>query len=832
MSLTTSAHWMYNPGGGFYDHEIDGSLRFNDNDSAHLTKTFASDGTRTTYTFSCWLKRGNINTSQVIFASGLITGTIYYTRLEISTSNKMAFLVYNDALQGWMHSANLLRDVGAWYHLVWVFDTTNGTASDRMRMYINGERVTNFATEIVSTTYPSLNGVSGIMNSSYTHKIGRTEDGQGSANYLDGYLADVNFIDGTALEPTSFGETKSGIWIPKEYSGSYGTNGFHLEFAGNANDTSGNGNNFTSFNIAASDYVLDTPTNNFAVLNNLDNISTSYSEGNLKISQSSYNYNSRGSFGLTSGKYYWEVRMDSTHGEFGVCENGKMPQVDPQTVYPAYFIYNNGSVGVIYNNATSTSSSSATMTNWSANDIAMIAYDADNGNLYHGLNGVWQNSADPAAGTGAIITGITTQFGGELVPFFGSGTSSARNWIVNFGQDSTFAGATTAGGNSDANGYGDFKYAPPSGYLSLCSANLPSGAIDTLNDETPTDYFDTMLYTAATTNGTFTHGNLSFRPDFSWIKNRNNIERHFLIDVVRGNTSITDKYLVSNSTVAEGANNTSGTTFSVTDTGYQFIETSINSDELYFNGRTYVGWNWKAGGTGVSNTDGSIASTVSVGATSQQNWFSIVGYTGNATAGATVGHGLNTQPDMIITKGRGAVSNWFVYHSANTSQPETDYLTLETTNATTDNSTVWNDTAPTSSVFSIGQSGWNNTSGINYIAYCFANAEGMCKVGSYTGNGSTDGPFIYTGFRPAFVMVKASTASNWFIWDVQRNTYNVATTPLFANSSFAEEATLYPIDFLSNGFKLRASSGLGTNESTSYIYLAIAEQPFKYANAR
>jgi len=365
----------------------------------------------------------------------------------------------------------------------------------------------------------------------------------------------------------------------------------------------------------------------------------------------------------------------------------------------------------------------------------------------------------------------------------------------------------------------------PDGALALCTANLPQGAIDTLADETPTDYFDTILYTAATSNGTYTHGDLTFRPDFTWIKNRDNIERHFLIDVVRGNTSITDKFLVSNSTAAEGANGVGGTIFSVTDTGYEFVESSINTDELYFNNRTYVGWNWKAGGTGVSNTDGSITSTVSVGATSQQNWFSVVTWTG--TSGSdTIGHGLGTAPKLIITKTRSVADNWIVYHEA---MGATKQVYLDLTNAQETNANIYS-VVPTSSVFTIGS--WSSTR--DFVSYCFANAEGLCKVGSYTGNGSADGTFIYTGFRPAWWLVKSSSASGepWMLMDNKRDSYNLNDAQLQAQDNRAESNDGNGIDFLSNGIKIRSNIGNWGTNGVTYIYLAIAEQPFKYANAR
>ena len=811
-----SSQWMYNPSAGFYGTEIDNSLRFNDNDSAHLTRNFASDGTRTTWTFSCWLKRGNINTSQEVFVSGLITGVYYYTRLGISTSNKMSFIVYNDANQGWIYSANLLRDVGAWYHLVWVFDTTNATASDRMRMYINGERVTSFATETFGTTYPALNGVSSIMNSSYTHKIGRTENGQGSGNFLDGYLADVNFIDGQALDPTSFGETKSGIWIPKAYSGSYGTNGFHLEFAGNTNDSSGNSNNFTANNISAYDYVPDTPTNNFPTINaTFPHANMTFSEGSLRHTTSTNNRGVVANILLPkSGKWYWEHWSKS----FNYAPDNELHAVGINVPTVDIDASRGGrDTGVTLGsnngqkNVEGTTSSYDSITGWAENQGCGVVFDADAGTIAWTVNG------------GSLGSAVSIPSGTDVdwIPFVGMGGGfSAEVGIFNFGQDGTFGGETTSGGYSDENGYGDFKWEPPSGALALCTANLPAPAIDPAADETPEDYFNTVLYTGdGTANRTISAG---LTPDFVWMKDRSAAYSHILIDSVRGNGN----YLTTNGTNQE---NWAGNLFpnSGSTTNGFVVDGNLNVS-INANGDSYVAWNWKAGGTGVTNTDGSITSTVSA---NPDAGFSIVSYTGNATAGATVGHGLGDVPKMMILKKRNSAQGWPVYHVA---YGATQYTTLNSTDPAQSASNNFNNTEPTSSVFTLGNGSTLNGSGDTFIAYCFADVEGYSKAGSYTGNGSTDGSFIYTGFRPAWVMTKNINVSShhWTIYDNKRGTYNAIDPFIYANLSSAEGNTGDQIDFLSNGFKARKNDWNLNYGGVSYIYLAFAEQPFKYANAR
>ena len=242
-----------------------------------------------------------------------------------------------------------------------------------------------------------------------------------------------------------------------------------------------------------------------------------------------------------------------------------------------------------------------------------------------------------------------------------------------------------------------------------------------------------------------------------------------------------------------------------------------------------VAWCWKAGGTAVSNTDGTITSSVSANTTAG---FSIVGYTGNGTLGATVGHGLSSAPEMLIVKNRTTTYDWAVYHKSVASDAETDFLFLNTTAGASDDNGYWNDTAPTNSVFTIGNYGRVNTSTSNYIAYCWHSVEGYSKFGKYTGNDDADGPFVYTGFRPAFVMVRRITGENWAITDSARSPDNVADAYLRADEATAETTYSMKMDLLSNGFKFRGTDTKSNGDDDTYIYMAFAERPLKYARAR
>jgi len=354
-------------------------------------------------------------------------------------------------------------------------------------------------------------------------------------------------------------------------------------------------------------------------------------------------------------------------------------------------------------------------------------------------------------------------------------------------------------------------YTPPAGFLALCTANLPEPAISPADDESPSDYFNTVLYTG--TDAARSLSGVGFQPDWVWIKSRSSAQSHYLGDSVRG----AGLRLQSNLTNAEDG--PKGITSFDAD-GFSLDGIASVND----GGDSYVAWNWKANGSGVTNTDGSITSTVSA---ITESGFSIVSYTGTG-ANATVGHGLDSALDMVIVKGRDSTFDWVVWHN-NLSGNE--FLILNKTDSVGSASAVWNSTIPSSSVFSLGSNLATNENADPKIAYCFHSVEGYSKFGSYTGNGSTDGPFVYTGFRPAFVLIKRTDSTGfWAMLDGQRPGYNVTDKVIYANAS-AAESTAQATDFTSNGFKPRTLDS-DVNASGTYIYMAFAENPFKFSNAR
>jgi hypothetical protein len=788
-----------------YDYTIDGSLRFNDDDSAYLSRTPASAGNRRTWTWSGWIKRGNLG-YRTIFGTGdspIGSTNNNLTQLYFQTDDTLRLLFYTSGtVYTSLATSQVFRDPSAWYHVVLSVDTTQATSSDRIKIYINGSQITDFST----STYPSQN-FDCYVNGTNLHVIGEyAGTGGGTGTYAwDGYQAEVNFIDGTALDATSFGEFKSGVWIPKAYSGSYGTNGFYLPLTSDANDASGNGNNWTANNLASTDYVLDSPTNNFATLNplNVGASSATYAEGNLKVSTSSSN-GIGGSSTIqipSTGKWYAEFYYVSS-SNLEAAMLGISPLASATRTYDWD---ETGSLGYYSGNGNKYIDGSGTAygSSYTDGDVISILANSDSGEATYYKNGVSQGviTFDPAnklfyAGDGHGTTSIT--------------------WVANFGQDSSFAGNKTAQGNTDDNGYGDFQYSVPSGYLALCTANLPDPveSMDPAQDGSPQDHFNTVLYTGNGSTQSIT--GVGFQPDFTWIKGRSYAHFHSLLDTIRG----VGNRLFSNATNAESYSATSLTSFD-TD-GFSLGSTTTSNQS----GVTFVAWNWKAGGSGVSNTDGSITSTVSA---NTDAGFSIVSYTGNKISGATIGHGLSNAPDMIIIKNRSQVApqRWVIGHSGmDASSPWNYYLEFDTDARNVDYARSFNGTAPTSSVFSVGNDAQVNSTSDDFIAYCFHSVDGFSKFGYVPS--LTNDAFIYLGFRPAFIMFKRTDdTSNWTMWDSTRSPYNILDKALNADTSNAE-ATFAAVDFVSNGVKTRSYTGV----SGGWIYMAFAENPFKYANAR
>jgi hypothetical protein len=590
-------------------------------------------------------------------------------------------------------------------------------------------------------------------------------------------------------------------------------------------DVTSNGNHFTPVNLDYRDSVPDVPTNNFATFNALNLPAAAVlSEGNTKFTQTSNDRAAIGNMAMSSGKWYYEVYYTAgTNPEAGLARVKDSFANSGATGSSDKFLY--------ITNATSfrtpawTSTDATGVSAQTSETILGFAIDADNGKAFISVNGTYINSGDPAAGSNPQATfdaDWVTQTGGGVVPFIGVYTGTSGDVRINFGQDSSFSGAkSTANSNADGEGHGSFQYAPPSGFLALCSQNLPD--VDIIDG---TENFETLTYGGSGSSQSVT--GLSFSPDWVWIKNRGRAgQGHVLHDTVRGNDGAEALLLQTNSTAAETHYDNFGvTTFD--SGGFTVIG---NGGLTNLSGDTYVAWNWLAG-TAFSN-DASATGVGTIDSEGQVNTtagFSIIKWTANNSV-ATIAHGLGAVPSMYIMVDRDG-GNWWVYHKGIASDAETDYLLLESSGAAADY-TVWNDTAPTSTVFSVGSSSGNN-SNENNIGYFFTDIEGYSKAGSYVGNANADGTFVYTGFRPAWLLIKnVADTENWYVWDNAREPFNIMNERQHPNLDLADQTSSgRGLDFLSNGFKIRGSDNSVNGSGDTHIYLAFADQPFKFSNAR
>ena len=815
---------------GFYSGATSRSLRMQD---ARLTRTPSSTGNPKKWTFSAWLKRTNLGQSYIFGGSPLASGydgiaAIYFNGSDqlhtyYDTSGSNPYGAVDDG-------SRLYRDLGSWYHLCWAVDAENTIH----KIWINNNLVsTNTGRYPPNFTY-------GLNNSGDEMVIGDGSwDSYGSPNF-NGYMAEINYLDGQYLEPDSFAETKNGVWIPlKDPSLTYGTNGFRLQFlatgtsadsSGIGADTSGQGNHFALTSLAAGDVVLDNPENNFATLNLLDKSGGTFTEGNLRYDTSSWDM-ATGTVLLPSGKWYYEVRVDAYNASanafsVGIIQTNKI-RGSGNSYYWSHSSWSTSSQGYLYgvnvNGTTEYKISAGSATSLSSHpdivqgsvigifidlesDTTSIKYNIDGGTPFELFTSM--QDVDYTIGVSDYLAQLT----------------------FNFGQDSTFSGAETAGGNTDGNGKGDFHTALPSGhtdYLAICSANLSDPTIGPQTDTQADDHFDTILRVGHGSSGGSTPAN--FKADWIWEKVRSASYSHYLIDSSRGIVDGSTQVLITNTTNLETTGNwykpptSSSLEFNTNDWASSF---------------SLVDWIWKANGGTTTTNDASSTSIGTIDSVFQANTtsgFSIVTYTGTGSAG-TIRHGLSVAPSMVIIKSRtgASVPNWVIGQdqSGFTGQLYFD------AGAFSSNSGSFNNTAPTSSVVSINTDSTVNQSTATYVMYCFANVEGYSKIGSWIGNGSTNGTFVYTGFRPAWLMLKrTSDSGGWQMLDNKRNTFNPVDNYLLPNLSLYEidGSTLSPsigIDFLSNGFKLRTTENVYNANGNTYIYLAFAEQPFKFSNAR
>jgi len=787
-------------------YQISRSVRTRSSASAYFNRTPASASNQKTWTWSGWVKRGTLGTRQNIF--GASTGgssDSQYCLIAFTAGDAITAIASNSGtVQLDYTTSALFRDPSAWYHFVIYFDAANTT----FRIYVNGVLQT-------LTTSTAISNVNYSVNSAVQHNIGKDVRATTNTSYVDGYLTEINFVDGQALTPSSFGQTNTvtGVWQPIKYTGTYGTNGYYLNFSDNSNNTattigkdnSGNGNNWTPNNISVTagttyDSMLDVPTlyadggngrGNYCTMNplSMDTAAYTLSNANLNFAGSrtaTATYYARSTIGVSSGKWYWEITPTDVGGGPNIIV-GIQDASTTATTGSANLLLNGygyGADGYKNNTAGQTAGYGAT---WTNGDVIGVALDLDAGTITFYKNNTSQGVAySSISGTYCPVISMST--GGVARTIAGS---------INFGQR-------------------PFTYTPPTGFVALNTQNLPTPTISN-----GANYMAATTY-AGSASTQVINSNLTSL-NFAWIKDRTSARSHVLVDTVRSGSPMLTLYSDLTSAEDNSSPNYNPTSISGSSITLAGAKLGINNA-----GDNYVMWGWSAGSSNVTNTSGSITSTVSAGAT---QGFSVVTWTQAAPA-STIGHGLGVAPNMIIVKQRNVVNSWYVRHSSITAG--NDYaLILNSTAAATNTANIWNNTAPTSTVFSIGTAWGAGT----MVAYCFSAVAGYSAFGSYAGNGSTDGPFVYCGFRPRFVMWKDTTStsagSDWFMFDTSRNTYNTLNNELAANLSSAENIADggQLIDILSNGFKPRMNS-YGNASGATNIYVAFAENPFKYSLAR
>ncbi len=782
-------------------YQVSRSLRFNSPDAAYLSRTpSVSSSTRTLWTYSGWVK---LNLPITTYGHALLSsGTSSSNYVSVYIDSTAQLWVLMDGY--YKYGGPLIRDASAWYHFVVAYNS-NESAGSRIKMYSNGVQVTTTASSEITSNYSSPLGVN--TNPMYVGRIGNNA-GWTTFTNISANLAENIWIDGQALTPSSFAETNAttGQWVPKAYAGTYGTNGFKLNFSDNSAataatlgaDSSGNGNNFTPTNLSVTagvgnDSLTDTPTQygsdtgaggevrgNYGTFNPLNKpTNTVLANGNLQATNSvGAIENVRSTMPTASTYSYWEITASVVGSSLRMNLGGILSSY-VQSVSNAAYLESTGPTGTFgamwntgftfYVNGSSVYTNGTA--NLVANDVIMFAHDSSTGKVWVGLNGTFYNSGNPAAGTGNVGT-LTADsvFPAVMV----NGGAGANGVYINFGQR-------------------PFAYTAPSGFKALCTQNLPTPTI-----VLPSTAFDAKLYTGTGSSQSIT--GLGFNPDLVWIKSRSAATDNTLYDSVRG----AQARLESNNTDAEVTADAGLTAFDAT--GF-----TVNTlAQVNTSAATYVGWCWDE--------------SVSAG-------FDIVTYTGTGAA-QTINHNLGVTPKVLIVKNRTGLSRqWCMYHSGITSS-QNGGIYLNLTNAWNSDSTLFNNTAPTSTQFTVGS--YNSASSEASVAYLWAEVAGFSKFGSYTGNGIADGPFVHCGFRPRFVLIKHSSGAgnNWRIWDSSRFTSNENKTSIYPSLTNAESVEANGIDILSNGFKVRWSDGAINGSAATYVFMAFAENPFKYANAK
>jgi len=671
------------------------------------------------------------------------------------------------------------------------------------------------ASAVTPVSHTMVNAGSAYSAPSRPNSVLLQGSNDGGSNWTT--INDMTNGSGALKETTSsFSNTTSYAKLRLNISENHGGSDTRFaEYVVVASEDNGDGGNvFFASGPAATDVVPDSMTNNFATLNNVHpNAATgNFSEGNLRSYQDQSPYTDfYATFAVSSGKWYWEARAAGTATQqiWGFAREDALVtgNIGAAAGYTGYAYFRYGSFARERANG-SDANASGTLS-LVAGDIIGLALNLVDNEVKFYKNGTLEHT----------ITGVQD---GTYYPFICYQMNLNRlEQRVNFGQDSTFAGLESAGGNSDDNGIGDFAQSPISGHLAICSANLPEPSI--ISGE---DYFNTVLY-AGDGEANRTVAGVGFSPNWLWIKNRSNAFSHMLYDTIRG----AGKYISADVNDLE----TDGNHMNSFDSD-GFTVSVLTSNRTNQTDNTYVAWNWLAGTAVSGATTGAGTAKTYTGSVNTKSGFSIIKYVGNGTSGHTIPHnltvdGVATTPTMIMVKRLDADGGWRVQHKDVAS---THYLALDTNAAKADLATIFNDTAFNSTVFTVGSAGSinSNDAGSAYIAYCFTDIEGFSKAGMYIGNSSADGTYVNTGFKVSWLMVKdRDNTGSWYIWDDKRSAHNEMNDRLVADLEAIETADR-EVDFLSSGFKLRESNNAHNTSGREYIFLAFGSSPAKYSNAK
>ena len=792
----------------FTDSEtVANSSIFNDDDTAHLTRTYTTPTAATAFTFSCWFKPGSSTNDQYFLSTGTNDASEGYIAINHSTGGGQIWIADPNAGASafGVRTNGTFIDSSQWYHLCLGINSAASSGS-RVKLEINGVEQTlvndlGITTQIEPSTSQAMK-----LNGATDFTIGRRH--RTGSDIYDGYMANVYFIDGEKKQASDFGQldTSTNRWVAKAYTGDFNNNGYKLAFGtastgnGNTNgvgtDTSGEGHNWAEQGFTTSDQVIDSPSQNFATIDPvMSNGATplTLSEGNLTGVRSSSGfqqaYSSFSGFRMqeNTGIYFAEVLVGSDTASFNIgVLSGDPPSSTNRYIGQDFgtYGYDNGS-GNKVNNATGAAGGqyAAYGATYTAGDVIGIEIDTDTGSINFHKNGSDQGQAFTGV-PGPYAFAIASESGGGPMTF-------------NFGQQMVLGGSATT---FNAAAGGRFKHTPPTGAKALNQDNLD----------------DTASKITA----------------WSWIKNRDATDSHILVDRVRGvgevlHSDLTDLEATEPNTVQ------------------RFFQRGVqvgNDVQVNTANESYVLWQWLVGEAATTTTinassttpTNSIASTV---AAADAGHFSVVGYQGNSTNGATVAHSLGGEPELIFFRGReGSGASSFLWRVFSTTGGAGKYLRLNDSTGLQDDTGYLNNTLPGSVVFTLGTDGDVNNSSYTYIAYCFRSVPGVCKVGSYTGNGdgtgsdTVDGPYVNCGFKPRWILFKwlsggGLSAEGWVAKDTARQTVNPNDdADLIPNGSNAEAAgATHGADILSDGFKIRGGGGAVNKSAATYLYMAMAD---------